>query len=499
VKRLLAILLLVCAFSVPAAAATVNVKNLDMGKNVQVWYVEDHTLPMIALTAALPAGSAYDPKDKPGLAAFTADLLNEGAGNLKSQEFQTALSNKAIRLNMTPTRDYLVISIVTLSENAKEAFRLLGLALTRPRFDNDAITRVRAQIVAALQQEDEDPQDVASKGFMNTFMGSHPYAHPINGTTASISRINRNDVRAFAREHWVRNGLKISVSGDVDPETLKVLIGSAFGQLPAKWAPPIPPVRHMGVPGVHVIPLHVPQPTAVFGLPGILRSDRDFIPAYVANYVLGGGGFSSRLMQEVREKRGLTYGISSSLDTLRKAGIFAVQVATRANAMQQTIDVVRATMKDFADNGATDKELADAKTYITGSFPLAFSSNSGIVTQLNSFQRVGLPIDYIAKRNALINAVTVEDVKRVAKRVFNPNKMTILVGGSMQGGPARTKPLPGGGKPPTPAQPPAKPAAPKTAAPAPKPPVASTTAAKPKEQRQPGSPAAAAPANTPHP
>jgi len=255
----------------------------------------------------------------------------------------------------------------------------------------------------------------------------------------------------------------------------------------------------MGVPGVHVIPLHVPQPTAVFGLPGILRSDRDFIPAYVANYVLGGGGFSSRLMQEVREKRGLTYGISSSLDTLRKAGIFAVQVATRANAMQQTIDVVRATMKDFADNGATDKELADAKTYITGSFPLAFSSNSGIVTQLNSFQRVGLPIDYIAKRNALINAVTVEDVKRVAKRVFNPNKMTILVGGSMQGGPARTKPLPGGGKPPTPAQPPAKPAAPKTAAPAPKPPVASTTAAKPKEQRQPGSPAAAAPANTPHP
>jgi hypothetical protein len=166
--------------------------------------------------------------------------------------------------------------------------------------------------------------------------------------------------------------------------------------------------------------------------------------------------------------------------------------------MQQTIDVVRATMKDFADNGATDKELADAKTYITGSFPLAFSSNSGIVTQLNSFQRVGLPIDYIAKRNALINAVTVEDVKRVAKRVFNPNKMTILVGGSMQGGPARTKPLPGGGKPPTPAQPPAKPAAPKTAAPAPKPPVASTTAAKPKEQRR-GSPAAAVPANTPHP
>ncbi|HEX3653519.1 MAG TPA: insulinase family protein [Rhizomicrobium sp.] len=497
-KRLFALVLFLCAVSVPAAAATVNVKSLDMGKNVQVWYVEDHTLPMIAMTAALPAGSAYDPKEKPGVADFTADLLNEGAGNLNSQQFQAALSNKAIRLTMTPTRDYLVISIVTLSENAKEAFRLLGLALTKPRFDNDAIARVRAQLIASLQQQDEDPQDVASKGFMSTFMGSHPYAHPIDGTIPSISRISRNDIKAFARAHWLRNGLKISVSGDADPEALKVLIGSAFGQLPAKWAPPVAPVTHMGVPGVHVIPLNVPQPTAIFGLPGILRSDRDFIPAYVANYILGGGGFSSRLMQEVREKRGLTYGISSSLDTLRKAGIFAVQVATRANAMQQTIDVVRSTMKDFADNGATDKELADAKTYITGSFPLAFSSNTGIANQLNSFQRVGLPIDYIVKRNALINAVTLDDVKRVAKRLFNANKMTIVVGGTMRAGPARTKPLPGGGKPPTPAQPPAKPSPPKTTAPAPKPPVASTTAAKPKEQRR-GTPAAAAPATTPHP
>jgi zinc protease len=229
-----------------------------------------------------------------------------------------------------------------------------------------------------------------------------------------------------------------------------------------------------------------------------LRSDPDFIPAYVANYILGGGGFSSRLMQEVREKRGLTYGISSSLDTLRKAGIFAVQVATRADAMQQTIDVVRATVNEFAENGATDKELADAKTYITGSFPLAFSSNTGIANQLNSFQRVGLPIDYIAKRNRLINAVTLNDVKRVAKRLFHANRMTVAVGGTMRAGPARTKPVAPGGKPPAPAQPPAKPSPPKTTAPAPKPPIASTTAAKPKEERR-GSPAAAAPTTAPHP
>jgi zinc protease len=495
-KRLRRFLAFAFALLAPALAQAANVKSLDMGKNVQVWYVEDHTLPMIAMSAALPAGSAYDPKDKGGLAAFTADLLNEGAGNLSSQAYQSALNNKAIRLSMTPQRDYLVITLVTLSENAEEAFRLLGLALTQPRFDADAIARVRAQIVAGLQQEDEDPPNVAAKGFSSTFFGDHPYAHPIDGTLASIAHINRNDVRAFQRTHWVRNGLRITISGDADPKTLKMLIGSAFGQLPAKWPPPVPAVEHDGAAGMHVIPMPVPQPTAVFGLPGILRSDKDFIPAYVANYILGGGGFSSRLMREVREKRGLTYGISTSLDTLRKAGLFAGQVATRAGAMRQTIDVVRSTMKDFAENGATDKELADAKTYITGSFPLSLSSNVGIANQLGSFQRVGLPIDYIAKRNALINAVTLDDVQRVAKRLFSPEKLTIVIGGSLQGPPVKARPLPGAGKPPVPAQPPSKPALPKTPAPGPKPPLASTTAAKPKEQMR--TPAAAVPGPNPH-
>jgi zinc protease len=385
---------------------------------------------------------------------------------------------------------------VTLSENANEAFHLLGLALTKPRFDADAIARVRAQIVAALQQEDEDPPNVASKGFSGTFFGDHPYGHPINGTLASVAHINRTDIRTFQRTHWVRNGLRIAISGDADPKTLKMLIGSAFGQLAEKWPPPVPSVEHDGAPGLHVMPMPVPQPTAIFGLPGILRSDRDFIPAYVANYVLGGGGFSSRLMREVREKRGLTYGISTSLDTLRKAGLFAGQVATRGGAMRQTIDVVRTTMKDFSENGATDKELADAKTYITGSFPLSLSSNVGIANQLGAFQRVGLPIDYISKRNALINAVTLDDVKRVAKRLFSPEKLTIVIGGSLQGPPVKTRPLPDAGKPSVPAQPPPKPAPPKTPAPGPKPPVASTTAAKPKEQTR--TPAAAAPGPNPH-
>jgi len=261
------------------------------------------------------------------------------------------------------------------------------------------------------------------------------------------------------------------------------LIASAFGQLPAKWPAPVPPVKRAGAPGVHVIPMPVPQPVAVFAVPGLLRNDRDFIPGYVANYILGGGGFSSRLMNEVREKRGLTYGISTSLDSLRRAGIVAGQVATKAGGMRQTIDVVRATMRDFVINGATDRELADAKTYLTGSFPLAFASNVGIASQLNAFQRVGLEIGYVRKRNTLINAVTLDDVKRVSVRLFSPSKLTIVVAGSLQGPSVPAKPLPGPGKPPQPAPPPKAPVTPKT--PGPKPPIAAaTTAAKPKEQGQ---------------
>jgi len=181
---------------------------------------------------------------------------------------------------------------------------------------------------------------------------------------------------------------------------------------------------------VRVIPLSVPQPTAVFGLPGIMRADPDFIPGYVANYILGGGGFSSRLTDEVRVKRGLTYGISTALSSFNKASVWQGSVATRADAIRQTVQVVKETMADFAANGPTQQELDDAKTYLTGSFPLAFASNSGTAAQLGTFQRQNLDVGYVARRNSLIQAVSLADVRRVAKRLFDPARLTVVIGGS---------------------------------------------------------------------
>ena len=292
-----------------------------------------------------------------------------------------------------------------------------------------------------------------AKAFYARCFAGHPYGHPVAGDAASVSAITRDDLRNFARTHWVRGGMHIAVSGDVDTATLKSLLASAFRTLPQKAPPPIPPVHHMGAPGTKIIPLPVPQPNIVFALPALPRKDKDFIPLYVANYILGGGGFSSRLTTEVREKRGLTYSISTSVNTQTRAGFFAGQVATKAGSVNETIKIIRGTIADFAKNGPTQKELDDAKTYLTGSFPLAFTSNVGITAQLNAFQDAGLPISYLKKRNGLISAVTVDDVRRAAKRVFGKGHLTIVIAGSPQGKTRHTAPLPGADKPTAPPKP----------------------------------------------
>jgi len=433
-RHLLAATAFAVAALAPQLAGAVDVKIVPAAKGEEVWFVEDHTVPIIAMSAAIPAGSAYDPTGKDGLSALAAALLDEGAGKMDSQAYHAALDAKAIQLSVSPSRDYAVIRLVTLAENAKEAFQLLGLAIAHARFDQDAIQRTRAQMIESIKQDEQDPPTVAGKEFTRLFFVGHPYGHPVNGSLTTLPAITQNDLRQFAKTHWVRGGMKIAVSGDVDEATLKSLLGAAFDAIPATRPAPPPNVTRLGTPGVHVVPLPVPQPTIEFGLPGILRSDKDFIPAYVANYILGGGGFSSQLMKEVREKRGLTYGIDTDLNTYSKAGLFVGQVATKKESVKQTIDVVRQVMANFVDKGAAAADLADAKTYLTGSFPLAFDSNTGIAAQLNAFQRVGLAPDYILKRNDMIDAVTLDDIKRVAKRLFNPAKMTVVVGGSFDNG-----------------------------------------------------------------
>jgi zinc protease len=453
-KRLTAAALLLLTVH---AANAADIQNIDLGPQAQVWFVEDHTIPVVSFNISLPGGSAHDPRGKAGLAAFTAAMMDEGAGNLNSAAFHQALAAKAIQFSARAERDFTVISVTSLPQDAAEAMRLLQLALTRARFDNEPLARVRASIIQSLQQDAAEPAAVASRAFMNDFFNGHPYGHAATGDVGSIGGITQADLRGFARSHWVKNGVKIAVAGDITRAAVTRLLGQTFAPLPGTAVAPVRDVGRLGRPGVHIVPLPVPQPMAMFGLPGIMRSDPDFIPGYVANYILGGGGFSSRLMDEVRTKRGLSYGVSTSMNSYRKASVWIGQVGTRANAINQTIDVVRKVMADFAKAGPTQSELDDAKTYLTGSFPLAFASNTGIAAQLGTFQRQGLDVGYVTRRNGMIQAVTIEDVRRVARRLFDPARLTVIVAGSPAGGPAPQRPKPAVATPPAPQAAPAKP------------------------------------------
>jgi zinc protease len=431
IRRLKALLF---AFLVLTPAYAAKVKAVKAVDGVEVWLSEDHTLPLIALTASLPAGSAYDPTGKPGMAAFAAYLLNEGAGSMNADAFQAALAAKGIKLEVSPSRDHMVITLVTMTANAKEAFRLLGLALSRPRFDVDAVTRVRLQMMQAVDLGREDPYTVAEQGFYSLYFGPYTYGRPVGGDASGLASISAQDLRAFAQKHWVRAGLTIAVAGDVNATALTAFVRSTFGSLP-NVAPPLPALPpRTGAPGLHILPMTVPQPAVFFGQAGLTRNDPDYVIGMVANYILGGAGSGSRLTRELREQRGLTYDVTTQLVPYKHADLLLGTVSTRRDAVRQTVSLVRETMRRFASQGPTESELADAKQYLNGSFPLSFTSNVDIAAQLNTFQQLGLPLDYLDRRADLINAVSLADVRRVARRLFDPAKITIVVAGSLPTG-----------------------------------------------------------------
>jgi zinc protease len=424
----LAVVLFTLLLAGPAGA--VDVKPLNAVPGVTVWFAEDHNIPIIALSVSLPAGASYDPSGKSGLAALAANLLDEGAGGLSSDAFQSALAAKGIRLDVDCGRDYTVVSLVTLSANAREAFRLLALALSKPRFDPEVVARTKIQMLQAMQLAREDPSAVAEKGFYSLYFGPYIYGRPITGDPASLSSITGQELHAFAATHWVRGGLKISVAGDTNAATLTTLLHSTFGDLPEATpiVPSAPP--RVGAPGLHLLTMNVPQPAVFFGLRGPLRSDQDFLAAMIANYILGGGE-TSRLTTDLRERRGLTYDVSTDLVPYRRAGLILGTVATQRDSVRSTIAALRTTMSRFATEGPSDREVADAKQYLNGSFPLLFTSEADIAAQLNVLQQDGLPLDYLTRRAGLINAVSPADVRRVARRLFDPSKMTIMVAGSL--------------------------------------------------------------------
>ena len=413
---------------IPAAAAT-KIERFVTPAGIEVWLVRDPTVPLIAATFGFRGGSSQDPAEKAGTADMMVALLDEGAGDLDDKAFQEELERKAIELSFTAGRDTVRGTLRTLKENQDEAFELLRLALNEPRFEAAAVERIRAQLISRLQRQSTNPNQIASRTWWATAFPGHPYGRPVDGTLESVASIGVDDLRSYLKRVFARDTLKIGVVGDIDAASAGRLIDRAFGSLPAKGQlAAVPEAAPQGMGRRIVVDLDVPQTVVAFGGPGVKRSDPDFMAAYLMAHIFGGGSFTSRLYREVREKRGLAYGVSDSLVWLYHAGLHVGGTATRSDAAKETIELIEGEAARMAKDGPTAEELDKAKTYLKGSFALGLDTSSKIADQLVSMQLDDLGIDYIERRPALIDAVTLDDTKRMARRLLEPGLLVAVVG-----------------------------------------------------------------------
>jgi zinc protease len=426
----LAALLAVFLSTLSGPAYAMKIETIKSPGGIEAWLVEEHSVPMMAMRFAFDGGSSQDPNGKEGLANFLSAMLDEGAGDLTSQQFQEGMEDISMRMSFEDAKDAFYGNFETLTANRDEAAKLLKLALNKPRFDQDAVDRIRQQLIASIVYAARDPDKVAQEKWYAAAFAGHPYARPSSGTQETVGKITREDLEGFRKRNFAKDTLKVVVVGDINPEQLGKLLDEVFGDLPAK-ADLAPVSKTNPVLGGRqdVIEMNVPQSVAVFGLGAMPRKDPDFMAAFVLNQILGGGGFASKLMEEVREKRGLAYSVYTYVYPYQHASIFSGGVATRNEAMGQSLQVIRDELKKMVDQGPSQADLDNARDYLIGSYPLRFDTNSKIATQLLGLKMDGFGPDYIENRNAMVAAVTLDDLKRVAKRMLDTKDLIVTIVG----------------------------------------------------------------------
>lgn len=434
IQKLCFVFALTISSVLTTASWAIDIQRVISPSGIEAWLVEEKAIPLVTMEVGFRGGSFEDPEGREGLADMLSALLTEGSGDMDALAFQTRLEESAIRLGFSVGRDTFYGSLSTLSENVDEAFELFNLALLQPRFDEDAIERTRKRLLVALSRAEESPQSTASKTWFDIAFGGKTYGRPRHGTKESLNALSMTDLMAQHKAQLVKDDLKIGVVGDISAAELGPLLDKTFQSLPNAGAPgPIEPAVIVSLENLTVLRREIPQSVVLFGFQGLLRSDPDFIPAFVMNHILGSGGFTSRLMQEVREKRGLAYGVYTYLLPLDHAGIYLGSVATENGRVVESLDVIKGELERIHSDGVTQQELDDAKTYLTGSYPLRFDSNSKIAQQLVGIQMEDLGIDYIERRNGTVNAVTLDDVSKAAQRLVKLNKMITVVVGNPDG------------------------------------------------------------------
>jgi zinc protease len=425
--RLALLFAALCIAAVPARA--VPIERVISPGGLEAWLVRQETVPLISLEFSFVGGASQDPAEKTGVGNMVSSLLDEGAGDLDSRTFHERLESKAIEMRFRVGRDYFSGSLRTLNEHRDEAVELTRLALTAARFETRDVERIRSQILSALHRDTTSPNAISSRRWWAAAFPGHPYGREVNGTLESVPRITTDDLRSYVKRVLARDGLKIAIVGNLDAKAASLMIDRLFGALPAKGdLKPVPAADLQGLGQRIVVDLDVPQTVVLFGRRGVFRQDPDFMAAYILDHILGGGTFSSRLYSEVREKRGLAYSVYDSLVWLKGTALMMGGTATRGDRAGETLKVIESEIKRMADEGPTAEELAKAKSYLKGAYALNLDTSNKIAGALLQIQLDGLGIDYMDRRDALIDAVTLEDTKRVAQRLLKSGMLITVVG-----------------------------------------------------------------------
>ena len=418
-------------FTALPSMAEVAIQEIKSEGGLTAWLVEAPEIPFVALEIRFRGGATVDRPGKEGSVSLMTGLLEEGTGDLDAQGFAAQRDRLAAGFGFASGMETVSVSARFLSENKDEALDLLRRAITEPSFSEDAIKRVKAQMIAGLRADAQDPEVRAGQLFNKVTFGSHPYARPVDGTEASILALSKEDLQAAHKAAMARDRVYVAAVGDITAAELGPILDKLLGDLPATGAP-LAQKATIGLKGQTVVETFPgTQSVIIFGHEGIDRKDPNFYNAFVLSEIFGGGRFGTRLMTEVREKRGLTYGIGAGLSQMDNANLLMGSVKTANGTVKETIDVIRA---EWAKVGKiTQKELDDAKTYLTGAYPLRWDGNASIARQIVGLMMDGYPIDYPQKRNALIEAVTLEDVWATAETLFNPKKLSFVVVGEPVG------------------------------------------------------------------
>lgn len=429
----LAIAFVVALFAVLPARADVNIQEVTSPGGIKAWLVEEHSLPFIALEIAFRGGTSLDQEGKRGAVNLMSGLLEEGAGELDSRAYSRAREALATSIGFSASSEELSVSARFLTEKTDESVELIRVALQDPRFSPEDVERVRAQVLSGLAFDAKDPSEIAGRSFATTVWGDHPYATSGDGTPESVAALTRDDLVAAHRNVLVRDNVIVGAVGDITPEQLGTILDAILGGLPQSGAAMPPKVEPEIPAGVKLVDFPTPQSVVMMAQRGIGIDHPDYFAAVLLNQILGGGSFESRLMDEVREKRGLTYGVYTYLQPRDFGNIYVGSLSSSNDKVAEAISVIRDEWQRAHDTGVTKKELQDAKTYLTGAYPLRFDGNSTIASILVGMQMIGLGPDYPNTRNEKVEAVTMDDVQRVAKELLDPESLLFLVVGQPEG------------------------------------------------------------------